>query len=137
VLEATEVLAVQKECFPEMIRECHQITSILVHKMIDRAKAFTSNDLQIEKMQSLGKLSAGLAHELNNPASAIERGADLLGRRLEEAQRATRALGAAGLTDSQLVAIDAVRTACNTETVQGVLSPIQQAEREDAIADWL
>jgi signal transduction histidine kinase len=137
VLEPTEVLAVQKECFPEMIRECHQITSILVHKMIDRAKAFTSNDLQIEKMQSLGKLSAGLAHELNNPASAIERSAALLGGRLEEAQRATRALGAAGLTDSQLVAIDAVRTACNTETVQGVLSPIQQAEREDAIADWL
>ena len=137
VLEPTEVLAVQRDDFPEMIRECHQVTSILVHKMVDRARLFTSNDLHDEKMQSLGKLSAGLAHELNNPASAIERGAALLGRRLEEAQRATRALGAAGLTESQLRAIDAVRTACLTAAVRGVLSPIQQAEREDSIADWL
>ena len=45
-------------------------------------------------MISLGKLSAGLAHELNNPASAIERSAALLVERLEDAELATRALGA-------------------------------------------
>ena len=92
-----------------MIRECHEVTSILVHTMVDRARAFTSSDLHDEKMVSLGKLSAGLAHELNNPASAIERSAALLEDRLEEAERATRALGAARLTDAQLAAVDAVR----------------------------
>ena len=46
--------------------------------MVDRSRHFTSSGLQDEKMVSLGKLSAGLAHELNNPASAIERGAALL-----------------------------------------------------------
>ena len=45
-------------------------------------------------MISLGKLSAGLAHELNNPASAIERSAALLEDRLDEAELAARALGA-------------------------------------------
>ena len=85
-----------------MIRECHEVTSILVHKMLDRARVFTSSGLHDEKMVSLGKLSAGLAHELNNPASAIERSASLLEDRLEEAEQATRALGAAQLTDAQL-----------------------------------
>ena len=136
-LEPTEVLAIPREALPAMIRECHEVTSILVHKMVDRARLFTSSDLHDEKMVSLGKLSAGLAHELNNPASAIERGAALLERRLEDAERATLALGAAGLTREQLHAIDTVRAACDAAQVQGVLSPIQQAEREDGIADWL
>jgi signal transduction histidine kinase len=120
-----------------MIRDCHEITSILVHKMLDRSRVFTSSGLHDEKMISLGKLSAGLAHELNNPASAIERSAALLEDRLEDAEQATRALGAARLTDPQLAALDALRTSCLTTRVHGVLSPIQQAEREDAIADWL
>ena len=110
--EPSAILAVHRDHIPAMIRECHQITSILVHSMLDRARAFTSSDLHDEKMVSLGKLSAGLAHELNNPASAIERSAQLLEDRLEEAERASRGLGAARLTDAQLAAVDAVREAC-------------------------
>jgi signal transduction histidine kinase len=135
--EPTEALAVPREDLPEMIRECHEITSLLVHKMLDRSKVFTSNDLQDEKMASLGRLSARLAHELNNPAAAIERSASLLEERLDEAEQATLALGAAKLTDHQLAAVDEVRASCLTMRVPGVLSPIQQAEREETITDWL
>ena len=77
-----------------MIRDCHEVTSILVHKMVNRARLFTRNSLHDEKMISLGKLSAGLAHELNNPASAIERSAALLESRLDDTEQAARALGA-------------------------------------------
>jgi len=135
--EGTVVFAVHRDHFPAMIRECQGVTSILVHTMIDRARTFTSSDLHDEKMVSLGKLSAGLAHELNNPASAIERSASLLEDHLEEAERAARALAAARLTDAQLAAIDTVRGSCLGAAVQGVRSPIAQAEREEAIADWL
>jgi signal transduction histidine kinase len=135
--EPTTALLVRREYFPEMIRECQEATAILVHKMIDRARDFKSKDLHDERLVSLGKLSAGIAHELNNPASAIERSASLLDQRLEEAERAARALGAARLTDSQLVAVDALRSCCMNARIHGVLSPIQQAEREDAISDWL
>ena len=135
--EPSEILAIPRGELAAMIRDCYEITSILVHKMLDRARAFTSSGLHDEKMISLGKLSAGLAHELNNPASAIERSAALLEDRLEDAEQATRALGASKLTDPELAAIDAVRASCLATRVSGVLSPIQQAEREDAIADWL
>jgi signal transduction histidine kinase len=135
--EPSTILAVHRDHLPAMIRECHAITSILVHTMLDRARVFTSSDLHDEKLVSLGKLSAGLAHELNNPASAIARNATLLEDRLDDVERATRTLGASRLTDAQLAAIDAVREACSARRVDGVRSPIEQAEREEGIADWL
>jgi signal transduction histidine kinase len=135
--EPSTALLVKREHFSEMIRECQEVTGILVHKMLDRAREFKQKDLIDERLVSLGKLSAGIAHELNNPAAAIERGAALLDERLGEAERAARTLGAARLTDAQLTAVDALRACCMTTMVHGVLSPIQQAEREDAISDWL
>ncbi|MGH9588888.1 MAG: ATP-binding protein [Terracidiphilus sp.] len=136
-VEATEFLALPRECLRALTHECPEITSLLVHTMLDRARLFTSSDLQNEKMISLGKLSAGLAHELNNPASAIERNAALLQDRLSDAEAATHALGVARLNDAQLTAMDTIRMACLAKAAAGVRSPIEQAEREEAIADWL
>lgn len=135
--EPSAVICIHRDHFPAMIRDCHETTSILVRTMLDRARAFTSSALHDEKMASLGKLSAGLAHELNNPVAAIERSAALLGARLEEAEHATRVLAAAQLTGEKLAAVDAIRASCLGGRVPGVRSPIEEAEREDAISDWL
>ncbi|HEY3457439.1 MAG TPA: ATP-binding protein [Bryobacteraceae bacterium] len=135
--EATEILAVHRDRFSTLTRECPEITSILVHIMLDRARMFTSSDLHDEKMVSLGKLSAGLAHELNNPASAIERSAAVLESRLDDSEHASRALGASRLTDAQFAAVDAACKSFLASRVHRVRSPIERAEREEAIADWL
>jgi len=135
--EPTEILSLPRELLRALTHDCFVITSILVHTMLDRARLFTSSDLLNEKMISLGKLSAGLAHELNNPASAIERSAALLEDRLGEAETATLALGVARLSDAQLAAVDAIRNTCLARAPDGIRSPVQQAEREEAIADWL
>ncbi|MFL6279739.1 MAG: ATP-binding protein [Vicinamibacterales bacterium] len=134
--EPTEILSLHRDQLPDMIQACPEITTILVHTMLDRARVFTSSGLHDEKMLSLGKLSAGLAHELNNPASAIERSASLLEDRLDDGERATRLFAAARLTDAQLAAVDTFRTSCHVR-VRGVPSPIEQAEREEEIGDWL
>lgn len=135
--EPTEILSLDRSELPALTHECYELTSLLVRTMLDRARLFTSSDLLNEKMISLGKLSAGLAHELNNPASAIERNAARLEGCLESAEAATLALGAARLSDAQLEAVSAIRAACLAKRAPGVLSPIEQAEREEAIADWL
>jgi signal transduction histidine kinase len=135
--ELTTILCIPRDDLRDMIRECHEITSILVHSMIDRVREFKGSELHDEKMISLGKLSAGLAHELNNPASAIERSAVILERALDDAEQATWTLGAARLTGEQLSAVQGVRTACVAADVRGVASPLAQADREEAISDWL
>ncbi|TPW16681.1 MAG: putative sensor protein, partial [bacterium] len=86
--ETTEVFMIPRDDIPAMIRDCHEITSKMVHIMVDRARQFTSSDLHDEKMVSLGKLAAGLAHELNNPASALARSAKLLPGRLATCEEA-------------------------------------------------
>jgi len=135
-LEPLELLSVHQDQFREMTRSCFEVTTTLVHIMLDRARLFNASELQDEKMISLGKLSAGLAHELNNPASAIERCVCQLLDALDESEAARRALEAAKLSDEQLAAVDAIRESCRLET-SGARSPLEQIDREDAIYDWL
>jgi signal transduction histidine kinase len=137
VEEPVDALELDRRYFPEMIRTCHELTSICVHVMIDRARHFTSGAFHDEKLLSLGRLSAGLAHELNNPASAVVRSAQALGNQLTEALKAFRALGAARLPDPTLKMLDEVADICVTTVETSVRSPIEQADREDEFAEWL
>ncbi|GAC1358397.1 MAG: ATP-binding protein [Acidobacteriaceae bacterium] len=135
-LERLELLAIPRDRLREMTRECFEVTSILVHTMVDRARLFTSSDLHNEKMISLGKLSAGLAHELNNPASALERCAALLTEYLAASEAAARDISAAFLTSAQMVAVEAVRTSCMAKEDRAGRTAVEKSDREEAIWEW-
>lgn len=134
---ASEIVVVRREDLPELIRECHEFTSALVHVMLDRARHFTSSDLHADKMASLGKLSAGLAHELNNPASAIVRSARSLHEAMTASENASLALGSLAITSEQRAAVDEVRSQAMQPPAQMARSPVEQADREAALEDWL
>jgi signal transduction histidine kinase len=136
-LEPTELFAIPRGRLRAMTRECCEITSTLVHVMLDRARLFTSSDLQNEKMISLGKLSAGLAHELNNPVAAMERGVGMLEDRLEDTEQATCCLAGAGLSDAQIAAVDAFHKSCIAKHNHEVRSSLEQSDREEEMEAWL
>ncbi|WP_338764016.1 ATP-binding protein [Bernardetia sp. ABR2-2B] len=82
-LEPTKLLCFDKSKFQTLIKENYELTEALVRRMTTRVREFTKNQQMTEKMVSLGKLSAGLAHELNNPASAVVRSAESLQKHLQ------------------------------------------------------
>jgi signal transduction histidine kinase len=135
--EETEVLAIPRELLSEMIRECPSVTATLVHATLDRARQFTSSGLRDEKLISLGKLASGIAHELNNPASAVLRSAKLLSASLDASEEAAARVSAAGLDAEQLAAIDDVRKRCTDIRQTGSFSVVARADREDALAEWM
>jgi len=135
--EPSDLVTIYRADMPQMIRECTELTAALVHVMLDRARHFTSSFLHDEKLVSLGKLAAGLAHELNNPASAIARSASSLASSLEEADGSSRKLGAADLSTEHIDLIQSVRDSCLARNAQSVLSPLQQEELERSLSRWL
>jgi signal transduction histidine kinase len=135
--EASEILALPREKMPALIRECPGIVEILVHNMVDRSKHLASANWQDDKMASLGRLAAGLAHELNNPASAAARSAKQLRETLKEVDAAARAVGAATLTEAQRKILDAYIDGPPISMATGVYSAIERADQEDEISDWL
>ncbi|HTI62459.1 MAG TPA: ATP-binding protein [Gemmatimonadaceae bacterium] len=137
VLEPVEALFLHRDLFPELIRECPTILASIVHVSIDRVRAMTSTTAQDEKVMSLGRLAAGLAHELNNPASAASRSAKQLVEALAESHRAAEALGALGLTEKQRELIDEVASGALMPATTGVYSALQRADLEEEVTDWL
>jgi signal transduction histidine kinase len=131
----TDTLIVMRDQMMALTRDCPVITETLVHAMVDRARMFNSTDWQDEKMLSLGKLSAGLAHELNNPASAASRSATSLTDTITQLAAASRILESAHLSDEQLSRIEAFRAACGANAA--LLTPLGRADLEDEITDWL
>ena len=87
--------------FPDLIQKMPELTQRLVNLMSDRIRETTRMEQQRDRLAGLGKLSAGLAHELNNPASAAKRATNLLRDALKRIKDASHELGRRDLTAAQ------------------------------------
>ena len=100
VTDAT-VLRFPASLFPELVQKMPELTKRLVALMSDRIRETTRVEQQRDRLASLGKLSAGLAHELNNPASAAKRAAGQLRVILKKIRDASHELGRRDLSPAQ------------------------------------
>jgi signal transduction histidine kinase len=96
--------------FPQLVQRMPELTSRLVGLMSDRIREVTRIEQQRDRLAALGKLSAGLAHELNNPASAATRATSQLREMLKSVRDASLELGKRQLTREQRTEIEKVET---------------------------
>jgi signal transduction histidine kinase len=130
--------------FPEMLRRIPALGPRLVAVLTDRVRDATRIDQQREKLAALGKLSAGLAHELNNPAAAVQRSASELRERLVALRSLVGRLVECGLTEQSAQSMNAAlglyRQAVERSRAQpraAELDPVALADREDELVAWL
>jgi signal transduction histidine kinase len=93
---------------------------------------------QSEKLATLGKLSAGIAHELNNPASAAVRGAEHLKNNISELQKTQFKLGKLSLSDEQLEKVKSLNELFYEKSKQpNELDPLTRSNLENEMEEWL
>ena len=138
----TRIYRLHQSHFDEMLRVAPSLGPRLVALMTDRVREITRLTQQREKMMALGKLSAGLAHEINNPAAAAGRAASSLQDTLRKLPELTAAMGKGGAIDPGLPSALALMAAHAAEAMPAgqtatAVNGRERSAREDALTSWM
>ena len=134
---STHGLLLHKDFFPEMLQRMPQLGQRFVGLLADRIRETTRVETQRDKMAALGKLSAGLAHELNNPAAAAQRATASLRETLESVRDASIRLARHALSPEQRETILRFEREAGEYKPAVPVDPLAQSDREEQIAGWL
>jgi len=132
------LLSLEKEQLDELLQTSSTALQAMFHTVLSRWRGMEAMLRQSEKLAQLGTLTAGVAHELNNPASAVQRASGQLEPALEGFQRACLALSRLELDADQSQALEAAtQRAMALSARPPVLEALARSDREGELEAWL
>jgi signal transduction histidine kinase len=138
VSKATRIARMDVRHLRELVYRAPNLAEKLVGQMTDRTREFTQMAERNSKMLALGKLSAGLAHELNNPASAVVRSATKLREMLLARRNDAVAIRAQFFPENiQKTMEDLARKSLDAAQSPATLDDLERSDMEANMSDWL
>ena len=136
-LGPTRVARVPVDHFHELILACPEMRGLLLPAFAERRRAEYAITSQQQKLAALGKMSAGLAHELNNPGAAAQRAAQTLAKSLDDVESLCCDLLNCLLAkqSNNGVPLSDICELARRESPE--LEPLTRSEREDELSEWL
>jgi signal transduction histidine kinase len=129
------VLRVPAEVLRERLSAWFPLGRHLIEGVYHTARSIESTARQRDSLITLGRLSAGLAHEINNPAAAAARAVDALQTECQTLLSSLTRLAHDEISAEQFTALDALRR--EIEPQAGPQDPLALADQEDALSSWL
>ena len=136
VIEKVRALRFHKKYFPDLEQLNPDLIQRLIGYMTERARYFATTQMQREKVSALGNLAAGIAHELNNPASAINRISYDLSNRLFLNMELTENMIRQGINADNIKYLRDKIVQKEIEPKKK-LSALQKMNKEDELMRWL
>lgn len=134
----SRVLEIDLDGLRRILLNCSWLAETILRAMVRRRPEADLLTQQREKLASLGMMAAGLAHELNNPASAAQRASQQLQESFQKQHKLSLALCARALTPEQREALDSFQQSAYQLSIQPqTLDPLTRSDREEALTQWL
>jgi signal transduction histidine kinase len=131
------VMEITADNFQSVLASRPKTAVSMLKTVWNRLQTAEAHLVQHQKMAALGTLAAGLAHELNNPASALVRTADQLADVITTWEQQATMLGSLAVSSNESDALDQIRETLSESEAFDNLDPLARADREEALQLWL